>query len=191
MATEAATQPPQSGPDASIANGTGMDALMDDAKKRGLHEEISRLTDNHLVYTDAAGGKLSFAPVDWQKPGLRILDSATADGMCHYDSPHMTRLMNTQVSGCRTCASEPVPSPRSRLTLVLILLLISSPTLAPKGLSSLSSPLRSRGPLNGTNPLTWCTSAKSLDSVETFPLSRPSLTSAASPSLEDGSSLWN
>lgn len=85
MATEAATQPPQSGPDASIANGTGMDALMDDAKKRGLHEEISRLTDNHLVYTDAAGGKLSFAPVDWQKPGLRILDSATADGRCHHD----------------------------------------------------------------------------------------------------------
>ncbi|KAM0431680.1 hypothetical protein ACHAQK_009997 [Fusarium lateritium] len=81
MATETATQPPQSGPDASIANGTGMDALMDDAKKRGLDEEISRLTDNHLVYTDAAGGKLSFAPVDWQKSGLRILDSATADGI--------------------------------------------------------------------------------------------------------------
>jgi len=81
MATEAVNQPPQTGTDSSVANGTGMDALMEDAKKRGLQEEISRLTDNHLVYTDAAGGKLSYAPVDWKKPGLRILDSATADGM--------------------------------------------------------------------------------------------------------------
>ncbi|KAI1037823.1 hypothetical protein LB503_009559 [Fusarium chuoi] len=79
MATEAVNQPPQTGTDSSVANGTGMDALMEDAKKRGLQEEISRLTDNHLVYTDAAGGKLSYAPVDWKKPGLRILDSAIAD----------------------------------------------------------------------------------------------------------------
>nr|WNS47937.1 FunG [Talaromyces coalescens] len=64
-----------------VANSQGMDALMEDAKRRGFQEEIDRLTDNHLVYTDAAGGKLSFAPIDWQKPGLRILDSATADGI--------------------------------------------------------------------------------------------------------------
>lgn len=64
-----------------IANRQGMDALMEDAKRRGYQEEIDRLTDNHLVYTDAAGGKLSFAPIDWQQPGLRILDSATADGL--------------------------------------------------------------------------------------------------------------
>ena len=61
MATEAVNQPPQTGTDSNVANGTGMDALMEDAKKRGLQEEISRLTDNHLVYTDAAGGKLSYA----------------------------------------------------------------------------------------------------------------------------------
>lgn len=65
----------------NIANSQGMDALMEDAQRRGFQEEIDRLTDNHRVYTDAAGGKLSFAPIDWQQPGLRILDSATADGV--------------------------------------------------------------------------------------------------------------
>ncbi|KAL7940351.1 hypothetical protein V8C42DRAFT_243880 [Trichoderma barbatum] len=64
-----------------IATNTGMDAMMEDVKQRGYQEEIDRLTDNHLVYTDAADGKLSFAPLDWQKPGLRVLDSATADGL--------------------------------------------------------------------------------------------------------------
>ncbi|KAK1460035.1 hypothetical protein CMEL01_03034 [Colletotrichum melonis] len=81
MATTNTAAPPQAELDAGIANGTGMDELMADAKKRGLEEEISRLTDNHRVYTDAAGGKLSFIPIDWKKPGLRVLDSATADGI--------------------------------------------------------------------------------------------------------------
>nr|WNS47922.1 CapG [Capnodium sp. TTI-000886] len=64
----------------NVANNTGMDALMEDVQKRGLQEENERLRDMHKTYTAAAGGKLTLAPIDFKKPGLRILDSATADG---------------------------------------------------------------------------------------------------------------
>jgi hypothetical protein len=66
--------------DVDVSNGQGMDALMEDVKKRGLQLEVDRLRDMHQVYTDAAGGKYTLAPIDWRKPGLRVLDSATADG---------------------------------------------------------------------------------------------------------------
>jgi len=41
--------------------------------------EVERLTLQHEVITDYLG-KLVLAPVDFSKPGLRIYDSATADG---------------------------------------------------------------------------------------------------------------
>ena len=53
---------------------------MEDVQKRGLQEEVTRLRDMHLTYTEAAGGKLTLVPIDFHKPGLRVLDSATADG---------------------------------------------------------------------------------------------------------------
>ncbi|KAF2114568.1 putative methyltransferase SirN-like protein [Lophiotrema nucula] len=40
---------------------------------------IYRLTNQHEAITESAG-KLVFAPVNFSKPGLRVLDSATADG---------------------------------------------------------------------------------------------------------------
>ncbi|KAF2773341.1 putative methyltransferase SirN-like protein [Teratosphaeria nubilosa] len=65
---------------ASIADGHGMDAMMEDVQTRGLQEELKRLRDMHHVYYRAAGDKLTLAPVDLQTKGLKILDSATADG---------------------------------------------------------------------------------------------------------------
>ena len=44
--------------------------------------ELSRLTDQHQYVKDAMGGRLVLAPIDLFKSGLRILDSATADGAC-------------------------------------------------------------------------------------------------------------
>ncbi|KAL8896245.1 MAG: hypothetical protein Q9207_007798 [Kuettlingeria erythrocarpa] len=43
--------------------------------------EVERLTRQHEVIKDHMGGKLVLAPVDLSTPGLRILDSATADGL--------------------------------------------------------------------------------------------------------------
>lgn len=53
---------------------------MQTTKKAGHEDELKRLSDNHEVITNAMGG-LFMAPVDLTKPGIRILDSATADGM--------------------------------------------------------------------------------------------------------------
>lgn len=52
---------------------------MQTTKEAGHKDEIDRLSDNHAVFTDAMDG-LFMAPVDLSRPGLRILDSATADG---------------------------------------------------------------------------------------------------------------
>lgn len=52
---------------------------METTKQAGHARELKRLADNHEVFKDAMGGLL-LAPVDLSKPGLRILDSATADG---------------------------------------------------------------------------------------------------------------
>ena len=41
--------------------------------------ELKRLADNHETIKDTMG-KLVLAPVDFSKPGLRILDSACANG---------------------------------------------------------------------------------------------------------------
>ena len=43
--------------------------------------ELERLKYQHKVLTDHFG-TLVLAPVDLSKPGLRILDSGTADGVC-------------------------------------------------------------------------------------------------------------
>jgi hypothetical protein len=42
--------------------------------------EVERLRLQHEVVKDAMGGKLIAAPIDLSVAGLRILDSATADG---------------------------------------------------------------------------------------------------------------
>lgn len=42
--------------------------------------ETERLRMQHDVVKDAMGGRLVLAPIDLTMPGLRILDSATADG---------------------------------------------------------------------------------------------------------------
>ena len=52
---------------------------METTKQEGHTKELKRLHDNHEVFT-AAMGSLLLAPIDLSKPGLRILDSATADG---------------------------------------------------------------------------------------------------------------
>ena len=53
--------------------------------KNSVDEEVARLTLQHSVVKDAMGGKLLFAPLDLNKPGLRILDSACADGKFIFD----------------------------------------------------------------------------------------------------------
>lgn len=42
--------------------------------------EAERLMSQHLVLIDALDGRILLAPIDIRKPGLRILDSGTADG---------------------------------------------------------------------------------------------------------------
>lgn len=43
-------------------------------------KEVQRLTANDSVFLHAMKGKRILAPIDLSKPGLKILDSATADG---------------------------------------------------------------------------------------------------------------
>lgn len=52
---------------------------MQTTKDAGHTAEIKRLTDQHAIITDALNGLL-VAPIDLARPGLKILDSATADG---------------------------------------------------------------------------------------------------------------
>lgn len=52
---------------------------METTQQAGHARELQRLADNHEVFKDVMGGLL-FAPVDLSRPGLYILDSATADG---------------------------------------------------------------------------------------------------------------
>jgi hypothetical protein len=56
-----------------------MEKFLETTKQAGHARELKRLSDNHEVFKDAMGGLL-LAPVNLSKPGLRILDSATADG---------------------------------------------------------------------------------------------------------------
>ena len=49
--------------------------------KAGGHDaETQRLAANHEVFIRGLGGKLTVTPLDLTKPGLKILDSACADG---------------------------------------------------------------------------------------------------------------
>ncbi|MCJ1247526.1 hypothetical protein MMC30_004740 [Trapelia coarctata] len=58
-----------------------MDDFVKHTKDRDDNKsEKARLTDQHDVMMDAMGGKAIFVPIDLSKPGLRILDSGTADG---------------------------------------------------------------------------------------------------------------
>lgn len=43
-------------------------------------KEVQRLTDQDSVFAYAMNNKRVFAPIDVTKPGLQVLDSATADG---------------------------------------------------------------------------------------------------------------
>ena len=54
---------------------------------------VYRLTNQHEAITGSTG-KLVFAPVDFTKPGLRILDSATADGSVYSLYYHLYTLAN-------------------------------------------------------------------------------------------------
>lgn len=49
-------------------------------------EEIARLSNQHEVIKDAMGGLL-LIPINLSVQSIRILDSATADGMFFYDAP--------------------------------------------------------------------------------------------------------
>jgi gliotoxin biosynthesis N-methyltransferase len=75
-----------------------MDNLMETTKQAGHVRELKRLADNHEVFKDAMGGLL-LAPVDFSKPGLRILDSATADGTWLRDLQSSTSTPNTAYIG--------------------------------------------------------------------------------------------
>jgi hypothetical protein len=44
-------------------------------------KEVKRLTENDTVFSYAMGGRKVFAPLDLAQPGLKILDSGTADGL--------------------------------------------------------------------------------------------------------------
>lgn len=50
-------------------------------------EEMSRLENQHSVIKDAMGGSLLLQPIDLSVGPLRILDSATADGMLQFGPP--------------------------------------------------------------------------------------------------------
>lgn len=54
-------------------------------------EEISRLSNQHDVIKDEMGG-LILAPIDLSQP-LRVLDSATADGMCYITASESDELL--------------------------------------------------------------------------------------------------
>jgi tRNA1(Val) A37 N6-methylase TrmN6 len=44
-------------------------------------DEIQRLTDQHVMLKSGMGGTLVVAPIDLSRPGLRILDSGTGNGI--------------------------------------------------------------------------------------------------------------
>ena len=48
--------------------------------------ERKRLASNHYIAKNATGGKLVLAPVDFSQP-VKVLDSATADGMYNLPFP--------------------------------------------------------------------------------------------------------
>ncbi|KIX00885.1 uncharacterized protein Z518_09950 [Rhinocladiella mackenziei CBS 650.93] len=57
-----------------------MEEFSKKTKADGNVTEIQRLAANHEVFTHGLGGKLTLTPLDLSKPGLKILDSACADG---------------------------------------------------------------------------------------------------------------
>lgn len=83
--------------------------LLPDAEK-----EVQRLTDHDAAIVYAMNNKRIVAPLDFSRPGLKILDSGTADGKCL--SPLKTILpMNNitdQAQGSSCGASRKKNSPR-------------------------------------------------------------------------------
>lgn len=53
---------------------------MDTTKKAGHRPEIERLKGLHAALFDAMDKQLVCAPLNFQEPGKRVLDSGTADG---------------------------------------------------------------------------------------------------------------
>lgn len=58
----------------------GMNKFMEATKRDDNVVEVKRLTGQHEIMIAAMGHQAVYAPVDFRKPGLRVLDSATADG---------------------------------------------------------------------------------------------------------------
>lgn len=63
-----------------------MDNFMETTKAAGHSPELERLRGLHAALMDGMDGNLVPAPVDFEEPGKRILDSGTADGTC--SKPH-------------------------------------------------------------------------------------------------------
>ena len=57
-----------------------MDDFLNHTAEQGHIDEIKRLKDNDEVFKAAMGGAFLIAPVDFSRPGLKVLDSAAADG---------------------------------------------------------------------------------------------------------------
>ncbi|KAI0401588.1 S-adenosyl-L-methionine-dependent methyltransferase [Xylaria palmicola] len=75
--------------------------------------EAERLADQHHVLKSFMGGKLVVAPIDLSRPGLRVLDSGTADGTWLLDlrtslhDPASCTLVGTDLGGARFPGSPP------------------------------------------------------------------------------------
>ena len=67
----------------TIATGAPSDVVGEQKEEKYIldsPEEVNRLAEQHDVIKDAMGGLIA-VPLDFSKPGLRILDSGTADGI--------------------------------------------------------------------------------------------------------------
>jgi hypothetical protein len=61
-----------------------MDNFMETTKTAGHRPELERLRGLHAALMDGMDGHLVTAPIDFEEPGKRILDSGTADGAILY-----------------------------------------------------------------------------------------------------------
>jgi hypothetical protein len=77
----------------------------------GSPTEAQRLQLQHEIIKDAMGDKLVAAPLDLSKPGLRILDSATADGKSYPLLKLVSYVRPTLTFTLRSLAPRPFPRP--------------------------------------------------------------------------------
>lgn len=57
-------------------------------------KEVQRLTDQDSVFAYSMNNKRVLAPLDTSRPGLKVLDSATADGEPLPKSPLTVKLLS-------------------------------------------------------------------------------------------------